>query len=266
MRTLFRISCAALIALAVVGCTSAAATPTPKPTEGTPASTDVLKVTYGGTAHFELAAPSGKRVFIDVADPSVVTSPPTKDDVLLTTHLHPDHYVPDWGEAFPGQQVLNKSGSFTFGDVKVVSIDASHTDDPIDPADPTNHIFVVEFAGFKIVHLGSTGQTKLTAEQLAAIGSDVDILMAVLTNVGGSDPNETKAIDIVNQIKPKLLIPTHTDLKYVQAAGKVFSPSWTGKSTVTIPKAQLTAKTAVLFMGNVAISYGAILKAPECKW
>ncbi len=266
MRTLSRISLAALVVAALAGCTSAAATPTEKPVPATPASKDVLKIAYGGSAHVELIAPSGQRVFIDIADPSQLTAPPTKNDILLTTHLHPDHYVPDFGEAFPGQQVLNKSGSFTFGDVKVVSLDASHTDDPIDPADPTNHIFVVEFAGFKIVHMGSTAQTQLTPEQLAAIGSNVDIAVGALTNVGGSDPDNSKQIDIVDQIEPKLLIPTHTDLKYVQAAGKHWATTWTSKPVVTIPKAELPAKTLVLFMGNVATSYGAILKVPESKW
>jgi hypothetical protein len=266
MRTLLRVKSAALAALMFAACTSGAATPTAPVTQAPAGSGKTLTIAYEESAQVELIAPSGQRVLIDVADPTALTASPTEGDVLLTSHLHSDHYYQDFVDAFPGRQLFNKSGTLTSGDVTVVSIDASHTDDPIDPADPTNHIFVIDFAGFKVVHMGSTGQTALTAEQLAAIGSDVDVMFMTLTNVGGSDPDDAKAIDVVNQVKPRIVVPTHSSLNYVQAAGNQWAATWSSHKTVTVPKGELPARTTLLCMGNIAVSYGAILKVPETKW
>jgi L-ascorbate metabolism protein UlaG (beta-lactamase superfamily) len=265
----------AVVALAFFGCTGSAATPTaptsptstatPAAASATPAA-NALTIAYEENCQVELMAPSGKRILIDVSDPTLLTSPAKASDILLTTHLHSDHYNADFEASFPGQKITNETKDLTVGDTKIKSIAASHDDTEINPDSPSNHIFVVEFDGFKIVHGGSTGQLKLTPEQVAAIGGNVDIGALVLNNVGGSDPANTKAIDIVKQVNPKILLPTHTSLAYVQAAGRVWKSTYSGNLTVTISRDQLPTQTTMLFMGQLATSYGAILSAPETNW
>jgi L-ascorbate metabolism protein UlaG (beta-lactamase superfamily) len=255
----------AAIALALAACSSSSATPT---TGVTPAPTDsqTLTITYAENAQIELAAPGEPRIYIDIWDATSLAVEPTSSDILLITHLHGDHYQEAFTRTFPGTKLVNETRDLTVGDIKIKSIAAAHTDAAIVAEDPDNHIFVIEYAGFKIVHMGSTGQLELTAEQLAAIGSDVDIAVGGLVNVGGNDPDATKQIDIINQVNPKLVIPTHSVLAYIQAAGAEWQSTWSSKPTVTIPHSELPARTTLLCMGNIATSYGAILNVPESSW
>ena len=203
---------------------------------------------------------------IDISDPTLLTSPAKASDILLTSHLHTDHYNAAFEASFPGQKITNETKNITVGDVSIKSIAASHDDTAVNATAPTNHLFVIEFNGFKIVHGGSTGQLALTPDQLAELGGNVDIAAIVLQNVGGPDPNNSKAIDIATQLNPKIILGTHTNLNYVQAAGKKWSAVYSTNKTVTISHDQLPSQTTLLFMGSLAVSYGAILKAPEAKW
>jgi L-ascorbate metabolism protein UlaG (beta-lactamase superfamily) len=214
----------------------------------------------------ELMASSGQRILIDVYDPAQLTSPAKDTDILLTTHTHSDHYLESFEQIFPGKKITNKTTELNVGDIKIRSIGASHSDAPIDPVDPSNHIFVIEFAGFKIVHTGSTGQLQLTPEQLAAIGTDVDIAGMALVNVGGLDPKDEKAMSLVKQVNPKLLIPTHFSLDTMKAAGKSMPTTFSAKKPLTIPHDQLPAQMSLLILGNHASDFGVILNAPESKW
>jgi len=51
----------------------------------------LLKIYYEQNAQVELINSEGSRVLIDVHDPTALSSPPTVNDVLLTTHNHGDH-------------------------------------------------------------------------------------------------------------------------------------------------------------------------------
>lgn len=278
MRISTRFASLAMIAVVFTGCSASTATPPASTSATTPAGTTApaaapslagktLKIAYGENAQFELTAPSGQRVVLDLDDPTVLTAPLKASDIVLITHLHTDHYNAAVVDAFTGTKLVNKNDTLTSGDLKVTSLAASHDDNPIVAADPTNHIFVIEFAGFKIVDLGSTGQLTLNADQLTAIGTNVDIAIGPLQNVGGADPSSKKQIDLFNQIKPKLIIPTHTSLDYIQAAAKQWDPTWSEKQTVVVPLDRLpTAKPTFLCLGSLATSYGTILSAPEWKW
>jgi L-ascorbate metabolism protein UlaG (beta-lactamase superfamily) len=268
MRTFRWLTSLTVVALAFLGCSSTAATPTTSPqaaTSATPAP-NTLTVAYEDNCQVELIAPSGQRILIDVYDATRLTSPARASDILLTTHTHADHYSQSFADSFPGTKITNETTDKTIGDIKIKSIAASHTDEPIDTAAPTNHIFVIEFNGFKIVHGGSTGQMTLTPEQVAAIGGDVDIAALVLASVGGLDPNSDKAIQIATQVNPKILIPTHSSLPYVQAGGRIWKATWSSNVSVKIPHSELPAQTTMLFMGQLATSYGAILSAAETRW
>ena len=87
--------------------------PTSVPTAA-PTVTPAVTLTYEDNAQVELVTPSGRHIYIDVANPRSLTREPSADDVLLTTHLHSDHYYPAFQEAFPGQQLFTSEGKIEF--------------------------------------------------------------------------------------------------------------------------------------------------------
>jgi L-ascorbate metabolism protein UlaG (beta-lactamase superfamily) len=147
-------SVTAVVAIAAVGCSGSAATSTPAKSTGPAANS--LTIAYEDNCQVELIAPSGQRILIDVYDPTQLTSPAKSSDILLTTHLHSDHYNAAFEAGFPGQKITNETKDVTVGDITIKSIGASHDDSAISADKPTNHVFVIEFNGFKIVHGGST--------------------------------------------------------------------------------------------------------------
>jgi L-ascorbate metabolism protein UlaG (beta-lactamase superfamily) len=265
VRKICLLASAAVMAASLAACSGAQATSTAAPATPTVAA-DTLTISYGENAQLELTAPTGERIFFDVWDPTAITVPPTARDILLVSHLHTDHYSQAFADSFPGQKLVNESGELTAGTTKVVSIDASHDQTPIVPGDAANHIFVVEFAGWKIVHLGSTGQAELTPEQKAAIGGDVDLAMGSFLDLGAADPTASHEIDILDSIGPRLVMYTHARLENVQAAGQRWAAVWSDKKAVTVPRSELPAKTTLLCMGTTGPSYGTILKAPKADW
>jgi hypothetical protein len=272
MRTRRSLAVLAVVALAVAACGTPAATSSAAPaTTSTPSATTAvsagkLTIYHEDNCQIELVDSSGRRILIDVYDPTLLSAPAKATDILLTTHLHSDHYNAAFESSFPGQKVTNEAGEFTFGDIHVTSIDASHIDDNIlAGTDASNHIFVFDFDGFRIAHLGSTGQTKLTSDQLAKLGR-VDIAFSPLQDVSGADSTGLRPIKLMEQLQPRLFVPTHSALATVQAAGKEWSGTFSSKGKVSLSRDQLPAKTAMLFLSSLAVSYGAILNLPETSW
>jgi hypothetical protein len=62
-----------------------------------------VTIYYEGNAQAELLCCEGTRILIDVALPDRLSKPATKSDILLTTHMHSDHYNPRF--AFPGKKI-----------------------------------------------------------------------------------------------------------------------------------------------------------------
>ncbi len=276
MSTIRLLASAALAVATLTGCSGAGATPLP----------ELLTISYGQNAQVEIAAPGGPRIYFDVWNPAGLAVQPTASDVLLVSHPHRDHYLAEFAEAFPGVKLVDQVGRLSVGGVSITSIPASHSDGPVNLDAPDNHILIVDYGSMRIVHMGSTGQVDLTADQLAAIGKP-DVLIAPLANVGGDDPGCPllpaarryadgsladvgggepgcdKAIGIVEQIGPRLIVPSHINLGYAKASGEVWPASWSTDTTVTVAAASLPSKTEILFLGSAASSYGALVGAAE---
>jgi hypothetical protein len=209
----------------------------PPPT-GTPVGPKVT-LYHAENAQFELISPEGTRVLIDVYDPALLSSPPTENDVLLTTHQHLDHFVPAFAGSFPGQQLNSQEGEITLPDVTIRGIASFHADDDdtIRPVGASNYIFVVDIGGLRIAHLGDIGQEQFTPEQLEVLG-EVDIAISVAW-----------AIDLLEQLNPRLIIPTHGDMEVLQAAVEKW-PSFYADTGVAIGPSDLPGQTSLLVMGN----------------
>ncbi|MGB9763240.1 MAG: MBL fold metallo-hydrolase [Minisyncoccia bacterium] len=132
-----------------------------------------------------------------------IKPPRFKADILLISHNHLGHNNKNaiLGEPFilenPGE--IEKNGIFIYG------IPSFH-DNKNGKERGFNTIFTIESEDIIVCHLGDLGEKMLKEETVEKL-SNVDIL---LIPVGGySTINAENAIDIINQIEPKIVIPMH---------------------------------------------------------
>jgi L-ascorbate metabolism protein UlaG (beta-lactamase superfamily) len=270
-RCLYFVFGLALVAAMLGGCAAPTPAPTAIPTAtplptatATPDLPQVVTLYFGTNAQYEITSPAGTRVLFDVTDPSKVSSPVTAKDILLTTHDHHDHYTPAFVKAFPGQKLTFEEGEINLPDVKVKGIASAHNEgDPFLPKNGTNYIFIVDMGGLRIVHFGDIGQDKLTDEQLKALGQ-VDIAITQLDNsFSNMGATNEKGFKLMDQVKPKLIIPTHVSLATLTLASK----KWKGfvhidAGSMKIGRADLPAQTGMLVFGLLAVSYQKIFNWP----
>jgi L-ascorbate metabolism protein UlaG (beta-lactamase superfamily) len=231
------------------------ATATPEPTatvESTATSAPAgITLTYGDNAQVELVTPAGRHVYIDIWNTSFLTKQPSADDVLLTTHMHSDHYDKAFADSFPGQKIIMKMGNIQLPDLTVAVIASAHMPtDPVTEASATDYLFVIDTAGMRIVHFGDIGQEALTADQLAKIGA-VDLAITQFSNSFSlMDATNRKGINLMNQVKPRLIIPTHADRPTLEIATGLWQGFFASSRTVAIRKDALPAGTSILILGN----------------
>jgi hypothetical protein len=261
MKRSLHIGLLALLSLALLaGCAPAATPPpanTPPPASAQPPSgTDTpaptaapqksgVKLTYEGNAQFELVSSQGTRILIDIADPTQLTSPATDKDVLLTTHsYHTDHYNKPFATSFPGKQLLDM-GTLELPGIAIKTMASTHS---AGANSGIMVVFIIDMDGLRIVHFGSAGQKAFTQEQLDRLGT-VDVAISPL--------NGNYSFDLMEQLKPKLVIPTHgSDNMDVAKRGLgLWKDASTGSGWVTIGRSDLPAEggTKLLVLGDTYV-------------
>lgn len=212
-------------------------------------------------ASFVLTSPQGVKVFLDVLVVPDELAAELEDprNIFLASHDHADHLQPNLLQKFKGPklrgggQVVKEPGSVFWtaesGDVKVQAIASSHLDDFLDGN--TNTIFVVDVAGVRVVHMGDCGQTKLTPEQLQAIGG-ADVMIHLLEDVLNSeaDVGNQKAYGLLAQVAPKIVIPTHiTTAPAVKLLDASYPAEIATRDELVLTPALLGGKRRAVFTG-----------------
>jgi L-ascorbate metabolism protein UlaG (beta-lactamase superfamily) len=126
-------------------------------------------------------------------------------DIVAISHEHEDH---NFLSAVGGHPFLiNLAGEYEIGGVSIDGIDSYH-DDKGGIERGHNLIFRLEFSDLVVSHLGDLGSL-LEAQQLERLaGTDI-----LLIPVGGRYTLDAKmAVEVVNQIEPKMVIPMHYQL------------------------------------------------------
>lgn len=219
-----------------------------------------VTLTYAAEpADVEIVTPAGRIVFVDVYDAGNMSRTPTTQDILLTTHFHNDHYCKAVADAFPGRQLLAETGKIELPDVNITGIAAAHnSDDPILDKGGTDYIYIIETGGLRIVHFGDLGQDALTAEQLAAIGK-VDVAISQLSNsMSDMDADNLKGFNLMEQVRPLLFIPTHSDNDTIKIAVERWKGFYSASRSITISSARLAPARSVLILGSMAVPYGKV--------
>jgi L-ascorbate metabolism protein UlaG (beta-lactamase superfamily) len=266
-RILFPLICLAVIALLMSACqpapAGADAGQAAVPVDTAPASPAVTLYYVGRSSQVELTSPQGVRVLIDVASPSLLSSPATERDVLLTSHHHPDHYYVSFVGSFPGKQLNVQAGEIVAGDVTVRSMVARHALTNFGAASECdNAIFVIEMGGLRIAHLGDFGQLPLTEEQASFLGKP-DVVIGLLGNarIFRQVLAERTMFGLIAQMEPALVIPTdHSDTESVGYAAEQWQGFYSADTRVTLTSADLSDQTQFLMLGTLATSYGILFE------
>ncbi len=212
----------------------------------------------------ELTLPGGRHIYIDVSDPSLLASAPTKDDVLLITG---GVYAQGFADAFPGPKIVAKQDSLSLEGVSIRGVAAELVEGQgIDPENPTDVIFVIVAAGVRIAHFGATGQSKLNAEQLAAVGR-VDVAISELfDHHNGVDATTQAGLKLMQQVSPRVFVPMASSQETLKQVADTWTASYTTKPSIRVAAATLPTATTMVLVGPQAATYGKALGLKEAEW
>jgi L-ascorbate metabolism protein UlaG (beta-lactamase superfamily) len=201
--------------------------------KSTKESTSSVSIRWFGQSAFRVTTSGGTTFVIDPVNFKGYRMPEgTTGAIVTVSHEHMDHNAVETVSGTPlvlrgtdsNCEVVNAVDT-TLGGVRIYTVPSYH--------DPGHHgrnaIFVFEFDGLRLVHLGDIG-TVLTEEQIAAIG-EVDILMIP---VGGMYTIAAPGADsIVNQLHVRRLVfPMHYQTEAFEGLPYTAEPFLEGKKNV----------------------------------
>ena len=170
-----------------------------------------MELTYLGHSSFRL---KGKNVSLvtDPFDPAMVglKYPRVQADIVTVSHDHKDHN--NIKAISQVEKIVDGPGEYEIQGVSIVGVKSYH-DNKKGTLRGKNTVFVIEFDGLRIAHLGDLGH-KLSERILGEMGT-IDIL---LIPVGGEytiGPSE--AGEVVRSLEPKIIIPMHYNTKGLKA-------------------------------------------------
>jgi len=172
-----------------------------------------MKIEWLGHSAFLLETADGRRL---ITDPYAAGSYDgavgygeidIAADVVTVSHEHPDHdgvtHLVN-----PPARVVRDTEPVDAAGFKISGLETFH-DESEGAERGRNTVFVIEAEGLRICHLGDLGH-RLSEEQIQRLGR-VDVL---LVPVGGHFTiGAAEASDIVNRLKPKVVIPMHFKTK-----------------------------------------------------
>jgi L-ascorbate metabolism protein UlaG (beta-lactamase superfamily) len=165
-----------------------------------------MKIKWNGHASFTITASNGTVIVSDPYEPGCFgggigySAVDDRADVVLVSHDHADHNFVKSLKGSPA--VLRKSGSVK--GIEFVSVEAAH-DDKAGKERGANTLFVFTVDGIRIGFMGDLGHI-LSPQQLKALGP-IDLLLLPVGGVFTVDPQA--ASKLIDQIKPRLVIPMH---------------------------------------------------------
>ncbi len=163
-------------------------------------------ITHIGHSCFKIQDKIGEENVVLVTDPyGTVTGlkmPNLEADILTISHEHEDH---NNRKAVKGNPfIIDTAGEYDVAGVAIVGVEAFH-DEKKGAERGKTIIYRFEFNGISVAHLGDLA-CSLNSEQLEVL-SGTDIL---LIPVGGKYTLDAKkAMDVVAQIEPRIIIPMH---------------------------------------------------------
>jgi len=168
-----------------------------------------MKITWYGHSCFKITTNSTVIVTDPFSKDIGLKPPHCEADIVTVSHDHYDHNNISALRGTPF--VINGPGKYEFKGKEIQGIESFH-DNKKGEERGLNTIFTIKIEDIKICHLGDLGQEKLTNEQLEDLG-EIDVLIIPIGGVytiGGEE-----AVNIINQIEPKIVIPAHYKIPHL---------------------------------------------------
>jgi L-ascorbate metabolism protein UlaG (beta-lactamase superfamily) len=185
--------------------------------------------------------PCGKQVGYNI--------PRMRADIVTISHDHPDYNNCALVQGEP--KVINGPGEYEVKGVFVTGI-ATPLKKVKGPEHPKNTIYLLDFDGLTVCHLGSLDHVPSQA-QLQAL-SDIDILLIPVGAV--TTLNANGAAEMIGLLEPKVVIPMHYKTKAIQARLEPVSrflnemglPETSPRDSLEIDKSGLPSETQVVLL------------------
>ena len=167
-----------------------------------------MEITWYGHSCFRLTERNYATVVTDPFDSKAIgyDALKLKSDIVTVSHDAPGHNNADSVKGT--SHVIDGPGEFEIGGVFITGVQSDsstsgkkkNTDDS-----PRNTIYVFDYDGITVAHLGDLKQTP-TQSEIESLGTVNVVLVPV---GGGGGLNAAKAAEVISLIEPNLVIPMH---------------------------------------------------------
>lgn len=167
-----------------------------------------MEITWYGHSCFRLTERSYATVVTDPFDNKSIgyDSLRLKSDIVTVSHEAPGHNNTD---AVKGvSHVIDGPGEFEIGGVFITGVQSENGGSgkkKTRESTPRNTIYVFDYDGITVAHLGDLKQTP-TQSEIESLGTVNVVLVPV---GGGGGLNAAKAAEVISLIEPNLVIPMH---------------------------------------------------------
>lgn len=161
-----------------------------------------MEITWYGLSCFRITERKLATVVTDPYSPSIgLGDLKLKGDVITVSHDADGH---NYQRAVSGSEhTLDGPGEYEIGGVFITGIATPSKDGKFN-----NAIFVFDYDGFTVAHLGDIGSVP-SQKQI----EDLELVNVLLVPVGdGSSLNAARAAELVSMIEPNIVVPMHYKL------------------------------------------------------
>ncbi len=163
-----------------------------------------MEITWYGLSCFRLTERNLATVVTDPFDSQVAGYEPLKlrADILTVSHEAPGHSFTSGVKGF--SHLINTPGEFEIGGVFITGIQ-TNGNDKHDAVEPRNTLYVFDYEGVTVAHLGDLSRVPSQTE-IEALGT---VHIALVPVGGGGGLNAAKAAEVVSLLEPGFVIPMH---------------------------------------------------------
>jgi L-ascorbate metabolism protein UlaG (beta-lactamase superfamily) len=162
-----------------------------------------MEITWYGLSCFRLFERGMATVVTDPYDHHVAGFEPLKvrGDIVAISHAAPGH---DYASGVKGKlHVISGPGEYEIGGVFVTGVQTNGS--KRDGDEPRNTLYVFDYEGVTVAHLGDLRRVPSQAE-IEALGN---VHVALVPVGGGGGLTAAKAVEVISLLEPGIVIPMH---------------------------------------------------------
>lgn len=163
-----------------------------------------MEITWYGLSCFRLTERGLATVVTDPYDHRVAgyEALKLKADIVTISHNAPGH---NFSAVVKGNShIITGPGEYEIGSVFITGIQTNgHA--KRDPEEPRNTLYVFDYEGVNVAHLGDLSRVP-TQTEIEALGS---VHVALVPVGGGRGLNAAKAAEVISLLEPGIVIPMH---------------------------------------------------------